>query len=92
MTTSRDSGPRAGSGTAGAVDGGSPPGVSIVLNGERRLLEPGLSVAELLHDLGLDPGMVVVERNREILARRNLAGIPVADGDRYELVHFVGGG
>ena len=63
-----------------------------MLNGEPRLLEPGLSVAELLHALGLDPGMVVVERNMEILARQTLAGTPVEDGDRFELVHFVGGG
>lgn len=65
---------------------------SIVLNGERRAVKPGLCVADLLRGLGLEPGMVVVERNREILARRDLADTPVEDGDRFELVHFVGGG
>lgn len=65
---------------------------SIVVNGDPREVEPGLSVAELLYGLGLDAGMVVVERNRQILARQDLAGTPVEDGDHFELVHFVGGG
>ena len=65
---------------------------SIVVNGDPREVEPGLSVAELLYGLGLDAAMVVVERNRQILARQDLAGTPVEDGDRFELVHFVGGG
>ena len=66
--------------------------VSIVLNGEHRVVGAGLSVAGLLRNLGLEPGMVVVERNREILARDTLGAVPVEDGDRFELVHFVGGG
>ncbi len=66
--------------------------VSIVLNGERRAVRPGLTVADLLGDLGLHEGMVVVERNREILAREALRATPVEEGDRFELVHFVGGG
>ena len=66
--------------------------VSIVLNGERRAVRIGLTVAELLSDLELHAGMVVVERNREILARDVLRDTPVEEGDRIELVHFVGGG
>ncbi len=66
--------------------------LSIVLNGERRVVGAGLSVAGLLRHLSLEPGMVVVERNREILARDALAAVPVEEGDRFELVHFVGGG
>lgn len=66
--------------------------VSIVLNGESRLVPIGLTVADLLRDLELHAGMVVVERNREILAREALQATPVEEGDRIELVHFVGGG
>lgn len=66
--------------------------VSIVLNGARRSVRPGTSMAGLLADLSLAPGAVVVERNREILARADLAGTRVEEGDRIELVHFVGGG
>lgn len=88
MTTSQ--GPGAHSqGVAAGVSGTE---VSIVLNGEPRSVESGLSVAGLLGSLGLSAGMVVVERNREILARHSLGGTPVEEGDRFELVHFVGGG
>lgn len=66
--------------------------VSIMLNGESRAVRPGLSVADLLRDLELHPGTVVVERNRTILAREALRAMPVEDGDTIELVHFVGGG
>lgn len=65
---------------------------SIVLNGEKRAVRIGLTVADLLRDLELHAGMVVVERNREILAREVLQDTPVEEGDRIELVHFVGGG
>lgn len=66
--------------------------VSIVLNGERRQVATGLSVDGLLRSLKLEPGMVVVERNREILARDAIGTTVVEEGDRIELVHFVGGG
>ena len=79
---------------AGARGGvGAPPdSVSIVLNGEARSVDAGLTVAGLLRKLELAPGMVVVERNREILAREAVGATPVEEGDRFELVHFVGGG
>ena len=88
MTTRGDSGPEETGKAASGVAGG----VSIVLNGERRSVDAGLSVAGLLQGLELKPGMVVVERNREILAREVLGATPVEEGDRIELVHFVGGG
>lgn len=66
--------------------------VSIVLNGQPRVMEAGLSVRTLLRQLELDPGMVVVEHNRRILARGALADAEIQEGDRIELVHFVGGG
>ena len=43
----------------------------------------------LLRHLDLDPRMVVVELNREIVRRPKLAETPLADGDTVELVHFV---
>lgn len=66
--------------------------VAILLNGERRPVAAGLSVGALLRGLGLRAGMVVVERNREILPRDGLDAVPVEDGDQIEIVHFVGGG
>ena len=66
--------------------------MKVEINGETKTIPDGLDVAELLGHLGLDPRMVVVERNRDILRREQLADVEVAAGDRFELVHFVGGG
>ena len=66
--------------------------VSIRVNGDEREVPAGLTVAALLEHLGLHPRMVVVERNGDILRRDALDASAVEPGDRYELVHFVGGG
>lgn len=66
--------------------------VRIQLNGREREVAAGMTVLGLLEELDLVPGMVVVERNREILARDSYAAVRVVEGDRLELVHFVGGG
>ncbi|MFO7259850.1 MAG: sulfur carrier protein ThiS [bacterium] len=66
--------------------------IEITLNGEPRRVPAGLTVAGLLAELGLHPGLVVVEHNREILERARLAETPVEPGDVFEIVHFVGGG
>jgi thiamine biosynthesis protein ThiS len=62
------------------------------LNGEPRLLPPGISVQKLLEDLGLDAARVAVEWNRRILRRAELGSAIVGDGDELEVVTFVGGG
>jgi thiazole synthase len=66
--------------------------ISITLNGEPRRLAPGTSIAALLADLALDASKVAVERNLEIVPRSTFAEAMLADGDRLEIVHFVGGG
>jgi len=66
--------------------------VSIQVNGDEREVPAGLHVAALLEHLELHPRMVVVERNGDILRRDALDDTPVEPGDRFELVHFVGGG
>ena len=66
--------------------------MQIELNGEPRHLADGASVAALLVELALDPARVAVERNRAIVPRSTFAEVPLADGDRIEIVHFVGGG
>jgi thiamine biosynthesis protein ThiS len=66
--------------------------LSIALNGERRVVPGPLTLAGLLEHVGLDPRAVVVERNREIVRRPQLASTPLLEGDVIELVHFVGGG
>ncbi|HWK90551.1 MAG TPA: sulfur carrier protein ThiS [Longimicrobium sp.] len=66
--------------------------ISVRVNGDERAVPDGLDVERLLTHLELHPRMVVVERNGEILRRDGLAGAAVREGDRFELVHFVGGG
>lgn len=50
------------------------------------------TVSELLAHFRLDRKVAVVERNREILQKEDHATTEVRDGDRFEIVHFVGGG
>jgi thiazole synthase len=67
--------------------------VRVVVNGEPRELAAGQTLADLLRAHDLDPRLVVVERNREILRdRAAFASLALEDGDELELVHFVGGG
>jgi len=66
--------------------------MKVEVNGESREFVAGGSVLVLLAELEIDPRMVVVERNREIVRRDQLDRVPVEDGDRFEIVHFVGGG
>lgn len=65
---------------------------SVQINGKAREVPAGLNVEGLLQFLGLHPALVVVERNREIVPRGEYAATSVEEGDRLELVHFVGGG
>jgi thiamine biosynthesis protein ThiS len=66
--------------------------IRVELNGKERDVRAGLTVRGLLETLELEPGLVVVERNREIIARARYDEVAVREGDRLELVHFVGGG
>lgn len=67
--------------------------ISLTVNGDRRETAAGSSLGALLRDLALDPRMIVVERNGDILRDREAHDrVPLAEGDVLELVHFVGGG
>ncbi len=64
----------------------------IQVNGETRPAITGATVIDLLRELGLEDGRVAIERNLEILPRPKWSETKVVPGDRYEIVHFVGGG
>jgi len=66
--------------------------VRISLNGEPRELPEGTTVAALVTTLGLAPGRVAVERNREIVSRADHPRVTLLEGDKLEVVTFVGGG
>jgi thiamine biosynthesis protein ThiS len=64
----------------------------IHLNGEERQAAEDLTLAALVEQLGMKPDRVAAELNREIVPRERWLETRLRDGDRLELVHFVGGG
>jgi thiamine biosynthesis protein ThiS len=64
----------------------------ITLNGEPQEIPGPMSLKELLARFELDARKVAIERNREIVARSAYGQTRLADGDRLEIVHFIGGG
>ena len=62
------------------------------VNGEERSIEAAGTVAALVAALGLDGRKVAVERNLEIVPRSTYGATALSDGDRIEIVHFIGGG
>lgn len=64
----------------------------VLVNGDPRTVAKGTTVAELLRELALKPEEVVVEHNRQIIARKALTATLLRPGDQIEIVHFVGGG
>ena len=64
----------------------------LLINGEERGVSTVGSIAALVAELGLDPRKVAVERNLEIVPRSTYAATQLSDGDRIEIVHFIGGG
>ena len=66
--------------------------MQVQINGEAREIPAGLNVSVLLAHLKLSPERVAIERNLEILPRARWEVTLVQPGDRFEIVHFVGGG
>ena len=69
--------------------------LTIVLNGQPRsfdTLPESPSLESLIQELGLKSDRVAVEHNGEIVPRSSWSAEAVSEGDRLELVHFVGGG
>ena len=64
----------------------------VSINGVGHEVQAGLTVAALIVSLGLDTNRVAVERNLQILPRVQWEATGVEPEDRYEIVHFVGGG
>lgn len=64
----------------------------VTVNGKGRELEAGATVADLVRALGVAPERVAVELNREVVRRARWQEAELREGDRVEVVHFVGGG
>ena len=66
--------------------------LEVTVNGDRREVPAGLNVVGLLAHLGLGVDRVAIERNLDILPRAQWEQTVVSPGDRFEIVHLVGGG
>jgi thiamine biosynthesis protein ThiS len=66
--------------------------MNLTVNGEHRTFAALASLLDLVAELGLDARKVAVERNLEIVPRSAYGRTALADGDRIEIVHFIGGG
>ena len=65
--------------------------MNLMINGEKQVFSAGTLLA-LVEQLGMKPDRVAIELNREIVPREQWPQTPLHDGDRLEIVHFVGGG
>jgi len=66
--------------------------MKLVINGETRDFSSPLTLTGLVDQLGMKADRVAVEVNRSIVARDRWPETSLAEGDRLEIVHFVGGG
>ena len=66
--------------------------IEITVNGETRRIATGTTISGLLATLGFTTPRVAVERNREVVPRRDHQSVVLAAGDQIEIVTFVGGG
>tara|TARA_R110000751_G_scaffold188_8_gene884 strand:- start:13177 stop:14316 length:1140 start_codon:yes stop_codon:yes gene_type:complete len=64
----------------------------LTINGEDRIIENATTVADLLEQLQITATKVAVERNLEIVPKTSYGATPLGDGDKLEIVHFIGGG
>jgi len=66
--------------------------ISIEVNGAPRVAKAGTTIASLLVELGAEPTRVAVERNHDVVPRKEFDRTILTTGDRLEVVGFVGGG
>lgn len=66
--------------------------MQIILNGEPKEIAAGTTLAAFVGTLGGDPRGIAIERNLEIVPKSDHAETLLEDGDRLEIVQFVGGG
>ncbi|GBO52834.1 sulfur carrier protein ThiS [Pseudanabaena sp. lw0831] len=66
--------------------------ITLQVNGDDRNCEPNLTMIELLKYLGMNPRLVAVEYNGEILHRQLWENTIIQNSDRLEVVTIVGGG
>lgn len=66
--------------------------MELTINGKKRTVPDAITVAGLLEQLSLHASRVAVEVNQDVVSRKTFDGATLRDGDRIEIVTFVGGG
>ncbi len=66
--------------------------MKIILNGEEIVIDKGFSIKNLLERFALEPKKIAVEKNLEIVSRSKFESTLINEGDRIEIIHFIGGG
>jgi len=66
--------------------------LTVTVNGNQIVIAEGSGIDELIKSLDLNPQKVAVEVNRKIIRRAHWDSTTISEGDRVEIVHFVGGG
>jgi thiamine biosynthesis protein ThiS len=66
--------------------------LNIVLNGEQKEVARSIAITALITELGFKPDRLAVEVNRRIIRKADWPSTMLAEGDKVEIVHFVGGG
>ncbi|HEU5232497.1 MAG TPA: sulfur carrier protein ThiS [Terriglobales bacterium] len=66
--------------------------MTLTINGENRNFTSVSTVSDLVSELGMKADRVAIELNRDLLPRDRWASTQLSDGDKLEIVHFVGGG
>lgn len=64
----------------------------VTINGEEKILDEGLRLTDLIVRLELKAERLAIEVNRQLIRRANWEATRLQDGDKIEIVHFVGGG
>ena len=66
--------------------------MKVFINGETREIEQEINLIELLKHFSLPAERIAIELNREVVRKKDWENIKVSDGDKLEVIHFVGGG
>lgn len=66
--------------------------MKVTVNGDPRVLSDGLTLAQLIRDLGLEKNPIAVELNLAVVPRDRHGATTLNEGDRLEIVTLVGGG
>ena len=66
--------------------------IEIKINGKVKLIRKGINLLNIVKKLKIPIKKVAIELNQEIIDKKKLKNIKIQNGDKIEIVHFIGGG